>query len=229
MMWVVYYVFSIEIIFRYTDSIRGWGKGEVLLIVATLFFIDGLRILLFHDNLRDLPSQITEGNLDLFLIKPLDAQFWLSLRRLNFTEVNLFLIGGLLWWYAFSLTAIQLTIINFFIYTILTLCGFLITYALWSMLVTCAFWFPRIDNITELFNRILEISKYPTSIFKGAIRIIVYTVIPLGVITNFPVQALAGSLTAVNMFYGLCLTAIFLLGARAFWLVAVKNYTSASS
>jgi ABC-2 type transport system permease protein len=91
-MWLAYYIFSIEIIFYYTDSIAGWERGEVLLLVATLFFIDGLRYFFFYHNLKNLPSDVTEGNLDLILTKPVDSQFWFSLRRLNFEEITLFLL-----------------------------------------------------------------------------------------------------------------------------------------
>jgi ABC-2 type transport system permease protein len=134
-----------------------------------------------------------------------------------------------LWWYALSLTDIHLTVINVFIYIILALCGLLITYSLWLMLVTMSFWYYRIDNITELFNQILDLGKYPMVIFKGLLKLIVFTVIPLGVITNFPVQALLSKLTVLNLSYALLLTAVFLAVSRWFWLFAVKRYSSASS
>jgi ABC-2 type transport system permease protein len=213
-MWTVYYFFSIEIIFMHTDSIAGWTKGEVLFLVATLFLIDGLRVLLFYDNLKNLPSEITDGNLDLVLTKPVDSQFWLSLRRLSFNEISLLIMGVLLGWHAWSLIDIELTITNALIYILLCLCGLIIVYSIWLMLVTVSFWYLRIDNITELFNHIIDIGRYPAD---------------LAVITNFPVKALIGQLTIINLIYGLFLTVAFFVSNRLFWLFAVKRYSSASS
>lgn len=213
----------------HTDSIAGWIKGEVLFLVATLFLIDGLRVLFFYNNLKNLPSEITDGNLDLILTKPVDSQFWISLRHLNFGEVSLLIMGVLLGWHAWSLIDIELTITNALIYVLLCLCGLIIVYSIWLMLVTVSFWYFRIDNITELFNHIIDIGRYPADIFKGVLRVLVFTLIPLAVITNFPVQALIGKLTIINLIYGLFLTAVFFVSARFFWLFAVKRYSSASS
>lgn len=228
-MWTAYYLFSIEIIFMHTDSIAGWAKGEVLFLVATLFLIDGLRVLFFYNNLKNLPSEITDGNLDLILTKPVDSQFWLSLRHLNFSEISLLIMGALLWWHAWLLTDIQLTIISVLIYMVLCLCGLLIAYSIWLMLVAMSFWYFRIDNITDLFNHIIDIGRYPADIFKGVLRVLAFTLIPLAVITNFPVQALIGQLNVMNLIYGLFLTAVFFVSARLFWLFAVRRYSSASS
>lgn len=228
-MWIAYYIISIEVIFQHTDSIRGWTRGEVLLIVATLFLIEGLRVLLFYDNLMNLPEQVTEGNLDLVLTKPADAQFWLSLRRINFSEVNMIVVGVILWFYALDVGGVSLSIINTIVYFFLCGCGLLIAYSLWLVLVSLSFWYYRIDNISNLFNSLMDMGRYPMVIFKGTLRIIVFTIIPLGVITNFPVQALLGALQPVNLIYAVSLTGLLLVIARRFWLFAVRNYTSASS
>jgi ABC-2 type transport system permease protein len=228
-MWLFYYVLSVEMIFNHVPAIRGWTRGEAFLIVATLFIVESVRVIFFRDNLQEFPTSVTEGSLDVILSKPVDAQFWVSLRRVNFNGLSLFGGGVLFLFYAIRLVHIALSIKVIAVYILLVLCGALISYSLWFMLITCAFWYYRIDNISDLFSRVIDIGRYPSAVFGGILKVIFYTVIPLAVITNFPAEALRGTLTISALLYAFGLTALFLFLSRRFWLFAVSNYSSASS
>ena len=228
-MWLAYYVLSVEMIFRHVPTIRGWTRGEAFLIVATLFIVEAFRVTFFRLNLKEFPTSVTEGNVDMILAKPVDAQFWVSLRQVDFAGLTLFAGGVLFLLYAIRVVHIALSAKLIAGYVALVFCGALISYSLWFMLITCAFWYYRIDNVSDLFSRVIDMGRYPSAVFGGILKVIFYTIIPLAVITNFPAEALRGTLTVAHLLYALSLTAVFLFLARRFWLFAVSHYTSASS
>jgi ABC-2 type transport system permease protein len=104
-----------------------------------------------------------------------------------------------------------------------------IVYAIWFMLTTTAFWFVRVENITELFNGVFRAGQFPVTVFPGWIRIFFTFVVPVAFITTVPAEALIGRFdqTAAATAAGVAL--LLLIAARLLWRWAVGSYTSASS
>ena len=72
------------LIFQYTDSIgadTGWGKCEFFVFLATTMFINSLVQAFFMPNCEEFSELIRTGGLDFALLKPIDTQFLISLRK----------------------------------------------------------------------------------------------------------------------------------------------------
>jgi len=105
----------------------------------------------------------------------------------------------------------------------------IILYAIWMMLVTSAFWFVRVDNITELFSAFYEAARFPVSVYRGWMQILLTFIVPIAFITTFPAAALINKLEPAYAVIAVALAlALFLLSA-AFWRFALRFYSSASS
>jgi ABC-2 type transport system permease protein len=111
----------------------------------------------------------------------------------------------------------------------LLVAGIAILYSLWMVAASVAFWVVKIDNLTFLFSSIFDAARWPSSVFRGLLRVLFTFVIPLAVMTTFPAQALLGRAGAVEIVGGLGTALLALVVSRRLWVRAVGRYTSASS
>ena len=99
----------------------------------------------------------------------------------------------------------------------------------WPLVVSAAFWVVRLDNLTYLFNSLLDFARWPVSVFKGAIRVVFTFVIPLALMTTYPAEALLGRIEARTAALSIAGAVAFALASRLLWTRAIGRYTSASS
>ena len=59
----------------------------MLTLAATCFLMNSLASGLFF-SLMDIPTQVREGTLDFVVTKPVDSQFWVSVRKFNFDQIG---------------------------------------------------------------------------------------------------------------------------------------------
>ena len=104
-----------------------------------------------------------------------------------------------------------------------------IVYSIWVMMVTTAFWFVRVDNITELFTAIYETGRFPVNAYPGWMRGVLTFVIPIAFITTFPAAALLGQARTYLLLASFLIAALLLIGSVLFWRLALQHYSSASS
>ena len=101
--WVFINLAFYVLIFRFTSMIGedgGWGKYQFFMFFATGLLINSLVMTLFMTNLDELSDLIRTGALDFVLLKPIDAQFLVSLRRIDWSSLANFAFGLALLLYA---------------------------------------------------------------------------------------------------------------------------------
>jgi ABC-2 type transport system permease protein len=96
-------------------------------------------------------------------------------------------------------------------------------------MVSLAFWFVRVDNITELFYGFYEAGRFPITVYRGWVRGLLTFVVPIAFITTFPASALLGRSDSSDLAWGIGLAVFMFLAATRFWNFALRHYSSASS
>ncbi len=84
------------LIFHYTPMIgadSGWGEYQFLLFISTGLLINSLVQALFMTNADELSDLIRLGSLDFILLRPMDAQFLVSLRRIDWSSLANLALG----------------------------------------------------------------------------------------------------------------------------------------
>ena len=102
-------------------------------------------------------------------------------------------------------------------------------YAVWFMLTTTAFWFVKVENIPELFHSIFAAGRFPISAFPPWIRLLLTFVVPVAFITSVPAEAAVGRLDWATGAQAGAAAVVAFAASRAFWRLALRGYTSASS
>jgi ABC-2 type transport system permease protein len=167
--------------------------------------------------------------LDFVLLKPIDSQFWVSLRIMapaGLPEIGLGLV--LIVWAA-SRAGASLSLGTSLVAVLMLFVGGVILYALWFVIAATSIWFVKTWNATEVLRAVLASGRFPVSAYPPTLRLVFTLVLPVAFLTTVPAEVILGRAAMPMLVLGLFLAVLFFLGSRAFWLFALRYYTSASS
>ena len=222
-------IFLLSIFFLNTNSLGGWSFEQALIIQAIYTILNGVTNTWFSPNLKEIVNYIREGTLDFVLIKPIDSQFWVSLKRFSPTGLIEILLGIFLLIYCINLNRISINLVSLLILTLTIICSVSILYSLWFLISTTTIWFVKTWNATEVLRSFLYVGRFPLSSFSFTLRIFFSTVIPITFITTIPSEAILGISPLWKIILEILVSSIFILFSRKFWIYALRFYSSASS
>ncbi len=218
---------GISILFAGSTNVGGWTFLEAAVIVGVFTLFDGLISMLLTPNLNRIAEGVRTGTMDFTLLKPIDAQFLVSFRNVNILRLPDVVLGlGIIVW---ALAQLGSSVVNVALGLALLLTAYAIVYGIWFMLSTSAFWFVRVENVTELFWGFYRAGQFPVTAFPGWVRTFFTFVIPIAFITTVPAQAFTGRLEGNALLGAFIIAAVLLVASRLFWRFALRSYTSASS
>jgi ABC-2 type transport system permease protein len=221
-------LFGLLLVYGDGQAVGGWSTLEATVVLGVFTFGRGFISAVLAPNLNRIAEGVRTGTMDFVLLKPVDAQFYVSTRNLNILKVPDLLVGlGLAGWALLRLPAVSLG--GVLAGALLLLASLAIVYSIWFALATTAFWFVRVENVTELFNGFYRAGQFPVSVYPPVVRLVFSTIVPIAFVTTVPASAVLGRLEPLTGAAALGLAAALTLGSRWFWRRAVRSYTSASS
>lgn len=165
--------------------VAGWGRAEIITLWAVAAAAFGVADTFFGGTLR-LAGMIARGELDFFLALPKPVLLHMLLSRMNLTAPGDVLFGVAV--YGFL---IRPGLGDAALFALFTLTGAIIFVAFGTLTQSLAFWLGNAEGLgQQFFNALLSFSTYPTTIFRGVVKAVLFTVIPAGFITYVPVQLL---------------------------------------
>jgi ABC-2 type transport system permease protein len=216
------------LVYTHTDAIGGWTRPQALLVMAAFLLLGAFHGGLMEPNLGEVVEAIRQGTLDLWLLKPIDAQVLVSLRKVDPAYVwdllGAILVGAIAVWGLGTPAPLDVVVA-----VSMLLCGFVAMYGLWMIAICTSFYFVRVDNLRYLLMAVADAGRWPLPVFSTAIRWALTVVVPVGVLTSFPAMALRGDWGLRSVTLALSIAVGFLLASRLFWLRSLRSYTSASS
>ena len=170
------------VIYSIKKDIGGFALKDVILLWGMAAFTYGISRFFFK-NAFNLSETITNGKLDAFLVQPKDV-----LLSSIASDVEVSAIGDLLYGYI-MLIVYGITLKNFLLFTLFGVCGGLILTSMSVIFSSLSFWFTKSDMICDTANQLMvNFATYPDTIFKGAAKVILYTIVPVGISTYMPVN-----------------------------------------
>jgi ABC-2 type transport system permease protein len=210
-------------------SIAGWTFPESLVVLAWFTALKGLLDGAIHPSLLSVVDHIRQGTLDFVLLKPADAQFLVSTARFSpWRAMDVLVAVGILV-YAFAAMDRAPGAGEILAAIALLFGAILILYSIWILVIAAAFRVVRIDNLAYLFMCVFDAARWPASIFRGAVRVVLTFILPLTVMTTLPAEALLGRLDVLAGAGALVGAVLFATFARVVWVASLRHYTSASS
>lgn len=172
------------ILYSVKDNIGGYTLNKVLLLWALAASTYGFAHL-FFEKAFSLSDTINNGKLDSYLVQPRNV-----LLSVVTSDVKISAIGDLI--YGLIMIFIcGLTIKKFILFVIFTITGGLILVSISIIYNSLSFWFSKSDFIADIMNDLMiHPSTYPEGIFKGLVKIILYTIIPIGLVNYIPINVI---------------------------------------
>lgn len=227
--WMLIKLLYVAVVYRAGTNIGILTPDHILLFIGTYILMTGF-YMVYYPNFTSLASKVREGELDMYLVKPVSLQFLATLRQLDISLLLPDLIAGIimivLGWQRAGLPVNAGAIAGFCFFT---LCGILLTYSLFLIPHLLCFWIVSTSGIDTMAAALWDFNNMPQTVYGKWMQRIGTFILPVFVITNFPGLFLMGELTLPMAVWGCLSPIIFFFLSRKLWKCAVKNYSSASS
>jgi ABC-2 type transport system permease protein len=222
-------VLVLWLFYRQGVALGGWSWHAALVVLGAYTCLNGFTTTVLQPNLSRIVTHVQEGTLDFVLLKPIDSQFWLSLRSFSPAGLPELLLGLVLmvWSARIDQRGIHLELVMATGVVLLAAAATL--YSLWFVIASTAIWFVKTWNATEVLRAALSAGRYPVSAFPPTVRLLFTVVLPVAFLTTVPAEVLLGRSSGAWMLASLGVAIVSLAFSRAFWQLALRYYTSASS
>lgn len=213
-LWVTFWV----LFFQKFPVLNGWTIKDVLIMWAIVTTSYGLCFGLFF-NVGRLAELITLGQLDYYLALPKNVLFHLSVSQIRPVNLGDSLFGPIL-----LLFFVHPSWDQWIVFGIACGLAALIYYSFAVLIGSMAFFWGQADSFASSAQMaLIHFSTYPTRIFEGWVKIVLYTVIPAGFIVEVPVSLVRNFqwsqlgllIFAAAMFFSLAI-GVFHLGLKRY-------------
>lgn len=208
------------IFFRHFKEVGGWTIRDIIALNAIGMGAYGLMQICFG-GVKHLSRIILEGDLDPFMTQPKNLLIHLICSR-SFskgwghlmTTVILLFVGNL-----FTVSTFPLILLSM-------ISGCLVFTSIAIIAHSLVFWLGSVEGVSKKYcDSLFLFALYPTHIYSGMLQIVMFTLIPAGIITYLPVELLRhfswGYLSLL-----ICSSIAFFLLAFGIFHLGLKRYES---
>src|SRR5215212_6402777 len=228
-MWLGWELLSLGIIFNNTETIAGWGFGELIALLGVWRLIHTLMMALIWPNTEKFNQSIRDGSMDYTLLQPVNSMFLVTFSRIMIWRFWDLILSFVLIAVGINMSGSIVTVPQLLTFILLTVSGAFIIYSLWIVLIALTFWFTKFDNNVTILQALLDAGRYPVTVYPAWLRILVTFVVPVAVATTIPLQGLRGDLTFSRSLIFIAIGIASFLVASQVWKRGLKQYSGASS
>jgi ABC-2 type transport system permease protein len=229
---IVYYsiqFFFFSVIYSYVDAIGVFKREDVIIFLVITFLADTFYMFFFSGNLFNLNNWMVKGDLDFFLLKPIESQFMVSFRYVKSYAILsliilIIMLSNLLFAYPNGIAF--LNIVSFIFSFIM---GIGIWYSIDFLISSSCFWFKNFSVAGWLSHEIIKFSSRPDTIYTGLLRKLLFSIVPMTLVASIPARNLLYGPNILYLSWQFFVLIVFLLLSRIIWKRGVLRYESASS
>jgi ABC-2 type transport system permease protein len=244
-------VVGVLVLYGQVETIHGWDMASTLALLGVFLILSAVRGLFLGPSLEALAGmdgEVWTGRLDYTLLRPVNAQFLASFRHWRpFALIDLALgIGvvavavGLVPWAppcpsdavlgTQGGTSVGVALSPQTVASFLLAMAAAVTILYAALLAFCALtlWNPGL-LFTWILDGMFGMARYPVGLYPGWLRLILTWVVPVGLMTTLPAEALMGRLSGASLAGSLAFAAVLFAGASLFFRLGLRRYASASS
>lgn len=229
LLWMAVNLLLIAVIYEHTDSIAGWSKYQMLLLVGTSLLIQRFLMGFFWSSLFEMGRNIKSGAFDFFLAQPGNILFMASTRKLDLDGLlNSFVAMGVIAYSANQL-GLQPSALDLVLYAAMIFCGLIIHYSMLVITISLAFWLTSAQGIEGSYFTLSEFSRLPRAAFKGVASVVFVWLLPVVVVSNAPAEILLRGFQPNWVLALLAATIAWFVAALIIFHRGLRRYASASS
>lgn len=229
LMWLGWELLSLNIIFSNTETLGGWGLGELIALLGVFRLVNTLMIALIWPNTEKFNQSIRDGSMDYTILQPVNSMFLVTFSRITVWRFWDLILAVVLIVVGVNMAEEVTSAPQILTFILLAITGMIIIYSLWIVLIALTFWFVKFDNNVTILQALLDAGRYPATVYPVWLRVIVTFIIPIAVATTVPLQALRGELGAPQVLTFVFVSIVSFIVASRVWKAGLKQYSGASS
>ena len=214
---------------------NGWHWQEVFFLYALWMVGHTLNNTLFF-TVGNVPDHIREGDFDRFLVRPLDPLFQVLSQPGQIWPDEL-VVALIVFAVAQGVVHLQWTIASTLLLVLAFVGGALIDFAVQLAVATLAFWVVRLDTLRWVVMSLEnDFTRYPLSIYKRAVRVILAYILPFAFMNYFPATTLLHKTTETGYtinpalgWFTAVVGVVWFLAAYLFWRIGLNHYKGTGS
>lgn len=232
-LWLGILLVFYKTVFARTSVVADWSEAEYLFFVGCYFALEGLVETFFLENCNEFADLVRSGDLDFFLLKPIDEQFLVTCRKIDWSTAPNVLMGAAV----MTIALIQMDWTfhpgQVVLFLLMFGCGLAISYSFLLMLTSGSVWFMRNQSLFELWWLFTSLMRYPKDIFvgrwAGPLGWFFTYLVPVMLVINVPARIMVKALDPMILGFTVLVTLFLLIVSRWFFRYALRRYRSASS
>ncbi len=215
--------------YRTGYEMGGWPWRDALAVVGVFTFLEGMQATFMAPNRTRVTEHVREGTLDFVLLKPINSQFWLSVRTVSLWGVPNIILGLAIVGFALTTRETPPTLAGLASGLLALGLAVLMLYSLGYLLSTISIWYIKLYNITMAMQALVETGRYPITAYPGAYQAFFTFVLPVAFMTTVPARLMTGRGGTEWLLGAVIVAGLLLALSIGFWRFALRYYTSASS
>ncbi len=229
LMWLGWELLGLSILFSNTDTLAGWGPGELIALLGVFRLVNMFMTALIWPATERFNTAVRDGSLDYTLLQPANSLFLVSFSRIVIWRAWDLVLAITLIVIGIRMSGNSADLAGILTFIILAASGAVVIYSLWVVLIAMTFWFVKFDNNVTILQALLDSGRYPATVYPPWLRLIVTFIVPIALATTVPLQGLRGDLEFWQVLVFLAVSAASFIVASRVWKAGVRQYSGASS
>ena len=232
-LWLGILVAFYKTVFARTSHVANWSEAEYFFFVGCYFAINGLTECLFLDNFNEFAELVRTGDLDFLLLRPIDEQFLVSLRKIDWGTAPNVLMGGILMVIALWQKGWVFDPLRMATFCVVFVCATAIAYGFMLFLTSLSVWMVRNQSLMEMWWLFSSLAPLSQGIFAGKwaepLGNFFTYIVPILVVSNVPANVMVRVFDPWMVAFCIAAAVLLLYLSRRFFQHALRSYRSASS
>ena len=209
------------ILFSLKDNFGGYTFKQVLLLWGMASGTYGIANFFFK-NAFDLSNTINTGKLDAYIVQPKNILISAITSDIKVSAIGDLLFAIIVYFiYGFNIE-------TFILFILFCITGGLIMTSFAIILNSLSFWFGNTEAIADRgISSMINFAAYPDGIFKGIVKILLFTLIPVGIANYIPIKII----TKFNIYLfliNILVCILFISSAFLIFYKGLKRYSSSN-
>ena len=228
--WMSVSLLTIEVIYQHTQSMAGWSKYEMVLLLGTSMLIQRFLMGFFWSSIFEMGRNVRTGNFDFFLAQPGNVMFMATTRKLDPDGLVNSIVAVAVVIYAAQKLQLHPGASDLALYVAMIACGLVIHYSILVMSISLVFWLTSAQGVEGTYFALTEFSRLPKAAFTGFVtRVLFVWILPVVVVSNAPASTILHGFNSTWVAWLFGVAVVWFGLAIVVFHAGLRRYTSASS
>ena len=219
-----------EAVYGNVEQIGGWGKGEMILYIGTFSLLNAVNMVVYFFGVIGIPGKIKNGEMDLYLTKPISPLLRLTFEKINPGSIPLVIMSVVIILYGAASAGVVWNLKVIVRYCFWVLLMQVLYYDMEVIIRSISFFVISTAKLERIEEAGIEICmQLPGTVYYGVYKLIFCVILPYGIMATIPVKSLIDECNAQVAVYGILLVLLFSVLTGLTWKKGIRHYNSASS